>query len=180
MSVSVLWAGNDNDLQVEPFVDSSTGEAIDNAQLFATVCYADSTLKITNATNATPIVITTESAHGLTTGDYVSVVNVGGNTAARGTWQVTVLTATTFSLDTSVGNGAYTRGGRFYKAFEDAAAREIELVYDAGRYLGVLSGAVGLVEQSRYAVVFYATADYRDQYCQVDVATAQVRSGNSN
>lgn len=66
---------------------------------------------ITGATNATPIVITTSSAHGFADGDTVVVSGVGGNTAANGTWAITKLTSTTFSLDTSVGSGAYTSGG---------------------------------------------------------------------
>lgn len=66
---------------------------------------------ITGATNATPIVITIVG-HGLTTGDQVVITGVLGNTAANGSsWTITVLTADTFSLDGSVGNGAYTSGG---------------------------------------------------------------------
>lgn len=65
---------------------------------------------VTGATNATPIVITSAS-HGLTTGARVTVASVGGNTAANGTFTVTRVDANTFSLDTSVGNGAYTSGG---------------------------------------------------------------------
>ncbi len=65
---------------------------------------------VTGATNATPIVITS-ATHGLSTGTRVTVASVGGNTAANGTWIVTRLDANTFSLDTSVGNGAYTSGG---------------------------------------------------------------------
>jgi hypothetical protein len=71
-----------------------------------------STFLVTGATNATPIVVTSDRVHRLTTGDRVVVAGVGGNTAANGTWLVTVLSSTTFSLDTSVGNGAYTSGGR--------------------------------------------------------------------
>lgn len=66
---------------------------------------------ITNATNATPIVITTSADHLFATFDRVKIEGVGGNTAANGTWAITKLTATTFSLDGSVGNGAYTSGG---------------------------------------------------------------------
>jgi hypothetical protein len=69
---------------------------------------------ITAATNASPIVITTAAAHLLTTGDVVAVAQVLGNTAANGNWQVTVTGATTFELDGSSGNGAYTSGGLFY------------------------------------------------------------------
>ena len=65
---------------------------------------------ITGATNATPIVITSAN-HKLQTGDRVTIVNVGGNTAANGTWAITFVSSNTFSLDGSVGNGAYTSGG---------------------------------------------------------------------
>lgn len=73
------------------------------------------TLTVSGASNATPIVITTSAAHGLTTGNQVSISGVGGNTAANGDWVVTVLTSTTFSLDGSVSNGAYTTGGTVTK-----------------------------------------------------------------
>lgn len=66
---------------------------------------------ITGATNATPIVITTSVAHLFATGDTVVVSGVLGNTAANGTWTITKISATTFSLATSVGSGAYTSGG---------------------------------------------------------------------
>jgi hypothetical protein len=71
-------------------------------------------LFVTAATNATPIRITTKRAHGLTTGDSAQVRAVAGNTAANGTWTVTVDAtnpAYSFTLDTSVGSGAYSSGG---------------------------------------------------------------------
>ena len=68
-------------------------------------------LLVSSATNTSPIVITTSAAHDMTTGDYVFLDQVGGNTAANGLWAVTVTSTTSFSLNTSVGNGAYTSGG---------------------------------------------------------------------
>lgn len=65
---------------------------------------------ISAATNATPIAVTS-TAHGLSTGSTVVVTGVGGNTAANGTWEVTVTGANTFTLNGSAGNGAYTSGG---------------------------------------------------------------------
>jgi hypothetical protein len=65
---------------------------------------------ITGATNAAPIVITS-AAHGLVTQKRVAIYQVAGNTAANFSWRVTVLTADTFSLDGSTGNGAYAGGG---------------------------------------------------------------------
>lgn len=65
---------------------------------------------VTGATNATPIVVTAVG-HGRATGEVVQVAGVLGNTAANGTWTITVTGANTFSLTGSVGNGAYTSGG---------------------------------------------------------------------
>ena len=45
-------------------------------------------INIASSTNATPIVITTSSAHGLVTGDYVVVAAHNTNTNARGVWSV--------------------------------------------------------------------------------------------
>lgn len=66
---------------------------------------------IIDATNASPIVITTSANHNYQTGDRITIVNVGGNTAANNTFTITNVSATTFSLDGSTGNGAYTGGG---------------------------------------------------------------------
>lgn len=63
---------------------------------------------ITAATNATPIVITTTTAHGLTTGDLVYISGGLVQTAINGTFTFTKTAATTGSLDGSVGNGTYT------------------------------------------------------------------------
>lgn len=70
---------------------------------------------VTNATNATPIVITTAGAHGLTTTDPAIIYGVVGNINANGFWTVTVVDATHFSLDTSVGSGGYTSGGLVFR-----------------------------------------------------------------
>jgi len=70
-------------------------------------------LSILDASNAAPIVITTRIPHNLVTGQSITVVGARGNTAANGTFTVTVSTSTTFSLDASVGNGVYTGGGFF-------------------------------------------------------------------
>ena len=79
--------------------------------------YPKNDLLITGATNATPIVITTNINHGLSTDSRVEISGVEGNTAANGYFKVTALSATTFSLqdtdgaDTS-GSGTYSGGGR--------------------------------------------------------------------
>lgn len=73
-------------------------------------------LLITGATNAQPIQITTATAHGLLTGASVTIQGVVGNTAANGTWIITVTGGSTFTLNnsTGIGFGAYTSGGTVY------------------------------------------------------------------
>jgi len=69
---------------------------------------------ITGATNANPVVITTSADHHLITGDEVSIASVGGMTQLNGnTYTITVISATTFSLDSTDGTGfgTYTSGG---------------------------------------------------------------------
>jgi hypothetical protein len=67
---------------------------------------------LTGATNATPIVVTTTSAHGLAVGDSVQVSGVTTNTGANGLFTVSnVGSPTTFTLGGSVGNGVAGLGG---------------------------------------------------------------------
>lgn len=65
---------------------------------------------VTGATNASPIVVTS-AGHGLAVGQLVVVASVGGNTAANGSFVVSAVTADTFTLSGSAGNGSYTSGG---------------------------------------------------------------------
>lgn len=66
---------------------------------------------ISAATNTSPIAITTSGTNGMTTGQTVPIFGVGGNTAANGSWVVTVTGFNSFTLNGSTGNGAYTSGG---------------------------------------------------------------------
>lgn len=67
---------------------------------------------INGATNSGGgIKISTTIAHTYSTGDYVAVANVGGVPNATGTWQITVVDATHFTLNFSTFGGAYTSGG---------------------------------------------------------------------
>lgn len=68
---------------------------------------------ISNTTGAgvSPIVVTTTSTHALATAQQVTISGVNGCTAANGTYQITVISSTTFSLNGTTGNGGYTSGG---------------------------------------------------------------------
>jgi len=86
---------------------------------------------ITNASNATPIVITSVG-HGLVDHECVRIESVGGNTAANGNWRITFVDADNFSLDGSVGSGGYTTGGKWYEGtliLPDTVQVDLESVY---------------------------------------------------
>ena len=70
------------------------------------------TWTVSNASNTSPIQITTSTSHTLVTGQIVAIHSVNGNTAANGTFTVTVTSSSTFTLDGSTGNGTYTSGGK--------------------------------------------------------------------
>ena len=85
-------------------------------------------LAVSDATNATPIVVTT-GTNDLSDGDYVTIASVGGNTAANGNFYVDALTTTTFALYSDAtlqtpvaGNGAYTSGGTVARLLRFARA----------------------------------------------------------
>jgi hypothetical protein len=69
------------------------------------------TFNVTAASNASPIQVTTSVANGLETGMQVTITGVAGNTAANGTFLITVTGPTTFTLTGTIGNGAWTSGG---------------------------------------------------------------------
>ena len=85
-------------------------EGADNNTVLQSTAVGNKTL-ITDATNTTPIVITTAVSHLRQTGATVRILGVNGNTAANGTFTITRLSDSTFSLDGSSGNGAYTSSG---------------------------------------------------------------------
>jgi Pectate lyase superfamily protein len=62
--------------------------------------------------SGTPIQITTQVPHGLTTGKRVMIAGVGGNTAANGTWLIASGPGPkTFALNGSTSSAPYTSGG---------------------------------------------------------------------
>jgi hypothetical protein len=63
-------------------------------------------VNIASSTNASPIVVTTSSAHGLQTGDLADIQGHQVNTKANGVRTVTRTGANSFSINGSSGNGA--------------------------------------------------------------------------
>ncbi len=72
---------------------------------------AVTTHNISGATNTLPIQITTSTTNAFTTGQTVVIAGVTGNTAANGTFVITVIDNTHFTLNGITGNGTYGGGG---------------------------------------------------------------------
>jgi len=120
----------DQDFAGSIFASSSSGQAPECIFLNPTkagarqVCVlpwpSQSSIVISGATNASPIVITTTTNHGLSDGSAIFIGGVLGNTAANGYFfaKETGYSATTFALYTDssltspvAGTGGYTSGG---------------------------------------------------------------------
>lgn len=70
-----------------------------------------STFNVSTATAATPIQVTTTTSNDVVTGETVVISDINGVTGANGTFVVTVINDTNFTLNGSVGTGAYINGG---------------------------------------------------------------------
>jgi hypothetical protein len=102
----------------ELYVHPSTTQAGGHPDVHLFFRFCDAIPHVADASNTTPIVITTLEAHGLQTGDVVAVRGIAGNLAAnQQSARVTVLDATNFELhdinsDAPIaGSGTYTGGG---------------------------------------------------------------------
>jgi hypothetical protein len=76
---------------------------------------------ISGISNASPMVVTTSSAHGLTNGEEVEIYGVAAPASANWRWFVTVVDSTRFSLNGSVAGGAWTSGGSVVKSADEWA-----------------------------------------------------------
>jgi hypothetical protein len=110
-------------------LNGSTGNG--NFPVGATAVAVPGLAFIANATNASPVVIQTITAHGLTSGAAVVVYGVTGNTAANGAWFVTVIDQTHFSLNGGKGNGAYAGGGIAFCNNVPTCERGVKIAFGA-------------------------------------------------
>lgn len=106
-------------------------------------------------TNATPIVCTI-TAHGYTTNDILVISGTTGNTAANGNFQISPVTANTFTLLGSVGNGA--PGGSPIAQLLNGAA-DTTLTTDSGvaRVIGTPTNPSANIYKSVATLAFVST-----------------------
>lgn len=78
-------------------------------------------LSVTGAVNngSGLIRLTVASTASLRTGQKVTVASVGGVSAATGTWTITVISTTTFDLQSSTFSGTYTSGGTVNRRYAE-------------------------------------------------------------
>lgn len=95
-------------------VSGGTGIGIPVANTEETTTGGESQVphQILNATNTSPIVIHS-LGHGLINNQEVTITGIFGNTAANGTFVITVINSDNFSLNGSTGNGGYIGGGTY-------------------------------------------------------------------
>ncbi len=157
-----IWLPHEEPILIELDSDDLTEERYDIPATLFEVCRVEQVAKrpkktITDATNATPIVVTSV-AHGFSSGDTVLVEDVLGNTTANGAWVIDRLTADTFSLRFSAGTAAYTSGGSARKS----GTRHIAWLY-SGVEWAQRDRQIRLIEPSTaYDYVLHGKRRFRD------------------
>jgi hypothetical protein len=111
-------------------------------------------LLITGGTNATPIVATFAANSGLKTGDRVAIAGITGLTAMNGIWTVEMVTATTYKLLGSVGNGTYGGTPRCAQVFDQTPTMR-----GHSAVLQLAGNAVGTVTLTAYESLAEFTAN---------------------
>jgi len=140
------------------FINSLRGEATD---FQITVPHGHT---ITNVTNTTPIVITVQNYHEFMNGDAVIISGVEGNTAANGAWYIANVTATTFELVTSVGNGTFADANG--DAIVNLVLPSAKIVYNQEEFVGTEKILGPDVNASGY---FTLTCDIEELYPRIPV-----------
>ena len=104
---ATVWSLNQRFMGTAPYLRQGRT----NFGTFTLSTDSTATSSITAATSASPIQITTSAINALTTGQTVVITGVTGNLAANGTWVITVIDNTHFTLNNSTGSGSYAGGG---------------------------------------------------------------------
>lgn len=125
-------------------------------------------IAVSGASNASPIVLTVASGHGIVANDSIVVSGIIGNTAANGTWTVSSVGSTTITLKNSVGNGAYSSGGTAFKANIGIQRMEKD---------GVTPNTVYLTSSSPYRAVDIQAAD--NEFFSLHSVSLTVKAINS-
>lgn len=130
---------------------------------------AQTRVAITNVTAATPIQVTAVG-HGRATGDRVPIAQVLGVPEANGSFIVTFVDANNFTLDGTVGTGAYVSGGYVFPSVMRAGSYNVRICRSNSSTLGfsqpsdVIEPLVLVVNQSIKIVFNEAMIEDQDAY----------------
>ena len=150
----VIYIENDMNIYLNGLVLEEDRSPLPDAELVAHIgIRTNPAARIANASNSSPIAITS-AAHGLANGEQVIVSQVRGNVAANGLFDVANVTADTFELVDSVGDGDYSGGGVWYRAVEGATGIPLEL-FDGSddTFLGRLERDNGIMANQQLAMI---------------------------
>jgi hypothetical protein len=76
-----------------------------------TIAQGDAPILVANVAGTSTVTVTTAADHGYGTGDVVTIADVQSFTGATGTFTITRVDATSFTLNGATGSGTYTIGG---------------------------------------------------------------------
>jgi hypothetical protein len=155
-----------------------------------TTDWNQTTAAISSATTATPIEITTSSAHGFSTGDLIGIAGMAGMTVANGyIWEITVTSSTSFTLTGSVGSGTHT--GSTGTAYKIPNTRATALTTQDGvlvktgattrRYLGtgMTGGTSGQMDDAVQKRMLYNFYNQVPKHARVNYATSHTYGTNT-
>lgn len=153
-----IYFNNDNAILLESLQNVRTNAYINDATLRVTICYTGTGYQgtITNATAASPIVVTS-AAHGLSNGDTVVIRKLNGIIEATGVQTVANKTSGTFELSGTTGSGTYVDTSttedpaRWYLAVPGLVQLTMSYITSSnGRYAATVPGTSFIRSRVRY------------------------------
>lgn len=143
-----VWLGN-----IMPLMSHNYTAQEVQVRAILGVRYSTPLIAVAALSLGTPIVVGTSTPHGFATGDFVWISGVTGSSSANGSWVITVLSPSTFSLNGSVGGGTWTGGGS-----AQLVSGSLEFLYADNTVTSGLSDVGGVAGD---ALPLYCTASCR-------------------
>ena len=176
-----IYYNNDNAIFLDGLQNVRTGSYINDATLRVTICYTGTGYQgtITNATPASPIVVTS-AAHGLVNGQNVAIRKLNGIIEAIGIQTIANKTTDTFELSGTTGSGTFVDTSttddpaRWYLAVPGLVQLTMSYVTSSnGKYAATVPGTSFIRGRVRYkAYIEDVGASYKNKinfWSDVDV-----------
>lgn len=131
------------------------------------------TVTVLASTNTSPIAITTSTAHGLVTGDYVAIAGHATNTNANGVWKVgTVSSSTVFEILQMDGSNTTSNGSGSGGTSQKATNCIVKLAAPITQNIALCGGQAQKPTWTASANVTTgkSTTDYKEGYTSAQIA----------